>query len=266
MKKTILAAIALTGLVGFSNAGAVPSGLTTGDSQLFFYLQSTTSSSAQGYGTNVAIDLGNLNTPGFNYSLSGSAINAVLNATYGSGWQNNNNLFVGVLGTTSTSAIESYQDSSVPYGAQQLVNLNHYQYLAINTFNTGGSFTTVNDGVNNHAIGTLNTTSGAGIAMNYTLLDDQTAGSSLMGFNGNVGGQIGAPLSSFDSQDPTVLSLYGFTGDAVNDGQNVLGTVSIDNGGNIAVVSSTVPEPTTYALLGMGALLLVIAYRRKSNA
>ena len=32
---------------------------------------------------------------------------------------------------------------------------------------------------------------------------------------------------------------------------------------NIAVIGNTVPEPSTYALFGLGALALIAAYRRK---
>ena len=41
-----------------------------------------------------------------------------------------------------------------------------------------------------------------------------------------------------------------------------IGGLTVDSSGNI----SSVPEPSTYALLGFGALLLVIAYRRKANS
>lgn len=48
---------------------------------------------------------------------------------------------------------------------------------------------------------------------------------------------------------------------------NVLsgGTFSLAQNGNNVVLNYAVPEPSTYALMGLGALVLVIAYRRKSQ-
>jgi hypothetical protein len=55
-----------------------------------------------------------------------------------------------------------------------------------------------------------------------------------------------------------ILDLYGQN----NSGTSWRGGFSLNNAGTIAFV---VPEPSTYALLGIGAVLLGAAYRRKTN-
>ena len=64
----------------------------------------------------------------------------------------------------------------------------------------------------------------------------------------------GAGIEAGISQQLALYELAGST-PTVN-----LGRLQIDSNGTI----SAVPEPSTYLLFGIGALLLVIAYRRHS--
>jgi hypothetical protein len=57
--------------------------------------------------------------------------------------------------------------------------------------------------------------------------------------------------------------IYSYTGTTYSgtDTPSELGTVSLSTSGVISV--NAVPEPSSYALMGLGALLFIIAYRRK---
>ena len=64
---------------------------------------------------------------------------------------------------------------------------------------------------------------------------------------------------SFENVAGSALDIYGTTGSS----STQLGTVVLSTtDGTI----SAVPEPSTYVLFGLGALVLVIAVRRRSNA
>jgi hypothetical protein len=92
----------------------------------------------------------------------------------------------------------------------------------------------------------------------------------LNGDNGDVKG-VNMWLGIADSATPFSLynqSLTAGTGTTLDiysasaTTSTKVGQLAVDSSGNI----SAVPEPSTYALMGLGALLLVIAYRRKSNS
>ncbi|GLC25499.1 hypothetical protein rosag_20120 [Roseisolibacter agri] len=155
---------------------------------------------------------------------------------------------------------------------------------------TGGGFTLNYTGVNtfpgnylsgsNVSLGTF-TISGTGdvtvpgSTVNFTLLVDNTVPSSGTGnFSGFITGQIRvgqAGLSNFSSliwsPNPTTVAdgvTYSLILDAVTGGVNipVNGNVDIRARG----VVSTIPEPSTYALLGSGLLGLAgLARRRRTT-
>jgi hypothetical protein len=58
-----------------------------------------------------------------------------------------------------------------------------------------------------------------------------------------------------------ILDLYGQN----NSGTFWRGGFSLNNAGTIAFNPTIIPEPSTYALLGIGAVLLGAAYRRKTK-
>jgi hypothetical protein len=265
MKKTILAALALAGLAAMNNAGATPS-YNFGDSLLLFRIDQTASSSTTGYNLNVAIDLGNLNflPSNFSYNLSGSSLTSLLDATYGSGWANNANLWAGVIGTTTDSVTTSYVTTDSPaFGRTTWSYINSYNGQMATAFKNSGIITSVTD--NNgtaHWASVLDITSGLGYANNFTLMDDPSLATTTTGFGQNFAGPIGTYLSAADTNSTVDFTITTYTKGAVNDHAN--GDVSIDSTGAITV--NAVPEPSMYALIGLGALLLIIAARRGSNA
>jgi len=263
MKKTLLAALAIAGFAAMNNAAAVTS-YTIGDSLLLFRIDQSASGSTTGYNYNVAIDLGNLNSGSFSYNLSGSSLTSLLDSTYGSGWANNNNLYAGVMGTTSTSATTSYQTTDSPaFSSGDWSYINSYNGQMALAFKNGGTISSVldNNG-NSHWASVLNITTGLGYANNFSLLDDPAAGATQLGFGAVIPGSIASQLTAADADSTVTLNVSTYTKGGAGDAAN--GTVSIDSTGMISV--STVPEPSTYALMGFGALLLIVIYRRKSNA
>jgi hypothetical protein len=261
MKKTLIAGLALAGFAMATNANA--QSYTFGDSLLLFRIDQTASSSVTGYSKNVAIDLGNLNSDYFSYNLSGSSLSTLLDSTFGSGWQNNGNLVVGVLAATSNSVVTSYQTTDSPAFANSAWSyINSYNGQMVGAFRNDSTISSVTDskGVAHWASVIDITSTGAAGAANFTIFDDPSY-SAPTGFGGKFAGSIGSNLTAADANSTVDLVLNTYTKGALNDHSN--GDVTIDSTGQISV--NTVPEPSTYALIGFGALLLVVAYRR-SNA
>ena len=250
MKKTILAALAIAGFAAVNNAKAVT--FATNDAVMFFYIQQSASSSTPGYNTNVAIDLGNLRGYGVGQTSTFTYNDlSIVSSTFGTNWYNNADLFVGVIQATTSSALTSFADGQ--YTAMQVNRIFSKQNTVITQLRKG----TISS-INGSAATAMPINQGPGIAANYNLYDDpsQTIDPNQTYFNGYIGGQLGQSMIG-GGQD---IALYTYNATA-NDGTQI-GAVSISASGDVTVV----PEPSTYALIGLGALLLVVAYRRKSNA
>ena len=226
MKKTILAALAIAGFAGLNNAGAVTS-FAQNDAVMFFYIQQSAST--------------------FSYNdLS------IVSSTFGANWYNNPDLFVGIIQATATSALTSFQNPD-QYTSLQINRIFAKENAVITQLNKGSI-----SGINGSAATAMAINVGPGIAANYTLIDDvtQTTDVNQIGFAGWISGQLGQAMTG-GGQDIGVFT-YNAT---ANDGTQ-LGTVSISSTGDVTAV----PEPSAYALMGVGALLLIVAYRRKANS
>jgi hypothetical protein len=69
---------------------------------------------------------------------------------------------------------------------------------------------------------------------------------------------FGVYNSTLEADVATGLSFWGVTGST----QTQYNPYTLSSSG----VVSAVPEPSTYAFFGLGALVLILAYRRKANA
>ena len=264
MKKTLLAALALAGFAAMTNAGA-QSTYTPGDSFLFFSAQSGT-----GATKNVQIDLGNLSSSSFtSFNLSSSSLSSILGTTYGNNWYTLNTLSWGLVGSananvTDPSNFDLFGTTLGNTGANAAGPALDFGAI----FNIGSTLDAMYIAGTSATATQSTLTDNNGVSHYYSIYDSTISGSAssldAIGFN-YFSGPLSGPVTTYSSN--------AIQYDAVaNDGNDnpvatttvQTGTFSVDNSGNINV--NAVPEPSTYALFGFGALLMVIAYRRKSNA
>lgn len=295
MKKTLLAILAIAGFTAFSGVQA-QSSYNTGDSFLFFR-----STAGTGAGSSLLINLGPIGLPGSDYNgtanfssinLDLSASSSIVSQTYGANWWNNANLRWGVIGSpwddNSNTDTFSYRLSATATP----VNLGIEQRLAL--ANDVDQATTLAFRQPSSTKGTINGTYAYGISANGYVLNsptvevvvdngdgtfttNQVAQDSFIAYNegadiaaydkGGFGGVLNGPVSK-DITLVTTQNLYAAnntldraSSEFTSVGAPVLiGTVSVAGG-----VVSVVPEPSTYAFLGFGALLLIVAYRRANS-
>ena len=194
----------------------------------------------------------NTNKAGSTLSLGG--IGTDLASKYGNGWYTRNDLYWGVFGTTTGNPPTLYSsvartDSNVQSTPPPDV-LNGSVRTATKT-----EITSVTTGFNllsptaNSTNAAFQPNSGDASSYNYQVTRDGTDFGSVSRWD-NIQGNLNQ-----------ILDLYSQN----NNGTFWRGGFSIDNTGSIAFNPTIVPEPSTYALLGTGAVLLGAAYRRKTN-
>jgi len=197
------------------------------------------------------VDLG----PGSSFSgFTSINVGTDLAAAFGAGWNADSNLYFGVFGINSAkslvwaSTLSGNSAFPVKVSGALSTTLQHYTTM-LNAFNTSG--TTLSTGV-------------------------EFTGASSLGFQDWTGNNpTGAPTSAFAVYNQTLeagvaanqtLDVYQ-TG---NTGGSSTTLFSAGNGNPIQVTSAgvvqAVPEPSTYALMAFGALVLVVLYRRKVRA
>lgn len=270
MKKTLLAAaIALGGFAALNSASA--QSYSNGDALLMFRIDQSASAGTTGYNYNVAIDLGNVwGGSALNYNFSSANLASYLDATFGAGWYNNGNLYAGLISANAFSAITSYPMESAN---SPLLSGNDWSYLnsyagsssgVAHAFLAGGTTNSIADSNGGmHWVSVLPINTGVGLVSGFSTYDDplSTASLGLGNWNGLLPGGISTALSASDSNNPVNLEVNTYyktgTGTTTNNG-----TVTIDSTGAISV--STVPEPSTYVLFGVGALVLVLVARRRN--
>jgi hypothetical protein len=295
MKKTLLAALAVAGIAASTGAQA-QSTYTTGDSVLFFR-----STAGTGAGSSLLINLGAIGTRGTDYNgtanfasinIDLSAGSSIVSQTFGTNWWNNANLRWGVIGSpwdnNANTDTFSYRLSAVA----SPVNLGIDQRVGL--ANDVDQATTLAFSQPSSTKGLINGTYAYGISANGYVLNsptvevvtdngdgtfttNQVAQDNFIAYNegadiaaydkGGFGGILNGPVSK-DITLVTTQNLYAAnntldraSGDFTSVGEPAqFGTVSVANG-----VVSVVPEPSTYALIGFGALLLIVAYRRANS-
>jgi hypothetical protein len=253
MKKTLLL-LSLIG--GLASASAATYNISNQDNNLFlgFYAADEVAPKS------VLINLGTSADVSRGFTLDLSSASSALSTTYGTNWFNNSQVYWGLIGYDG----ELYQNGSFyvarPTSQPLLKNANDST-----TLNEDNYFTLSDQ------VGTLITAHTAGAAEYSTVLGSAgnthqissvdninlttfavVANNSYNTFTSTVYDQVGSGLSI---QQFT----YDGAGSYPTTFEGTFGGVSQLNG-----VITVVPEPSTYALLGLGSLLLIMAYRRRA--
>jgi hypothetical protein len=292
MKKTLLAALAIVGLAAATSASA-QSNYNTGDSLLFFRATAGTGAS-----NSLLINLGSIGTAGSSYNgtsffstinldLSGS--NSIVSQTFGLNWWNNQNLRWGVIGSVQDNNANtdtfSYRLSGITIPpnleiSQRVALANDVDNATLLAFSMPISTTGLINGTYRYGVTangyTLNQPTVGVVTDNGdgTFTTNQVAQDSFIAYNegadiaaydkNGFGGVLNGALSK-DITLITSMNLYTANnmvdrtaGELTSTGEpKQFGTITVTDG-----VVQVVPEPSTYVLFGLGALLLIVAYRR----
>jgi hypothetical protein len=253
-KKLSVALLALAGLALISTGAHANQIYTDGD--VFIGFRSTTSPN-----NGLLFNIGNISqftnaTTFANFSFGSSGTSgADLAAQFGTNWYNDSTVTWGIFSATGSYALLSKAESvnGTQSSAFAAVGSGHLTSLisgiqAVQTGYVGGT------GLATAASNTVNAAYETGIVN----------GTYYYGVNLSPDFSTGglAAGSSIEGALSKRLDLYYLTPNSVA----VLGG---GNGASFAIDStgiiSAVPEPSTYLLFGIGALLLAIAYRRRSS-
>lgn len=256
--KTALLALAGVALVAQS-AKAATTSYTDGD--IFLGIRAT---AGTGSDKAILIDLGQpmqftnaaLGVP---FTLSLGNIAADLSATYGSDWYTSGNLLFAVVGGNVTGG-PSYTD---PWNTLYASKSGATPWTC--NFNQGDTSSLTDQMANAYR----NSASTANSTVATIQTTDQGSNYTLFQPGGTYSGGI-----SFQTWNPTIESAINQTVylDQMLEGSsnagNVLGTVAIDSSANVTF--DAVPEPSTYAMFGVGAAFVAMAaarrMRRTANA
>jgi len=254
-----VAALAFTAILGTSSARAQ----NPGDLILGFE-EPGTGGSANVY----EVDLGSISQ--FSTAQTFDLSTSDLSSDFGSGWASSSLLQFGVIGDTETSG-------GLTLGSSALANKTIF--TSWNTFatapteksnqNTAASYVqslyndVSNTGHTSSTLEAVNTTTTDSSGFAYFNKTDHNfafgTGYATSDLDYNSDGSTSAPTSA-------VLDLYEVaqTSSGTAPG-TLLGTFSLAGNGNLTYSPEAVPEPSSYALVGFGALVLVWNLRRRNH-
>jgi hypothetical protein len=259
MKKTILAAlIAVTGSIALNNAVAAPLydttnapiSYTAGNIFIGFRANKDTTGADKSY----LLNLGNYGN--FPILKAGDTpvelfdVGSQLVTVYGANWYASNTVTWGIFGIDS-SKLPIYSSTSDDRGNTPITR-NVGQAAGAWTAYTGmGGSTGYNGAIANGA----STGSTTGVLGNGVVTG---IGNNTWWKNIDAAADFGVYNSTIEAGVNTDLEFYSTSASAATR----LTQFNISGSGVISVV----PEPSTYALLGLGALVVIVAYRRKAKA
>jgi len=251
MKKSILTAtIALMGIASAiqSQAAAIPGAPTVGNGDSFLYFRAI---DGTGSDKNIQIDLGNLGTSygNFNsFNLDFSSVGSIVSQTFGSNWASNNKIYWGIIGTDDSnlnlvrSTTPGITQSGLSGDLLAAVN-NSADNMIVAGFQGNATQGTIFDNNGNSHYYSIYSTGNSGSATSMEAI----------GFT-VFPGSISDPSAS---KSITLFGCQQVDPYAANEPVD-LGTATVASG-SVQVV----PEPSTYALFTLGALMLVVVARRR---
>lgn len=255
MKKTLQIAAVVIALAGTTALRAQSYNFNNGDLLLGF-----TASAGTGTGNDVLIDLG----PVGQYNLSsavGLNVNTYLQGIYGSSWETTGYVNWAAFSYNSTfhQLVASMDPSNLATFTQSTKDAVNAMGNAINSVYGDGS-------VGAATKTALTGTNGANNSYTYYAVEYAQSSVPSTGwaqFDQNPTPWLGGASSSIevgtvgDGTDQLVNNYMGTNGATAANA-----VINLDSSGNITAV----PEPSTYALFGIGTLAMLVIYRRRSNA
>lgn len=257
MKKQILAAvIASVGIMSAAKADVI----TPNDGLLFF--RSANVSTPK----DVVINLGNVKSLGA-FTFDNTGLNSILNTTYGAGgnWYARNDISWGLVAADFSTASTVYNsetddfDTTITHTGNNDFTATKSQNIALNAsqgFDIGNIVLNMGNTAISNASSSGTVSVSVGNPLNYYVFGNSD--------NWSASTQDATGFRFFSSAIGNSLGyneIFDYSKDASPKTTGLALTVSSVNG---TVGIASVPEPSTYALFGFGALLLVIAYRRKT--
>jgi hypothetical protein len=248
-KSILLAAmIALTGSVAFNTAHAAPLSYSAGN--IFIGFRATGGTGAD---KSYLLNLGNFadltilkggDTPVQLFSLSSQ-----LSTIFGSDWYTRGDVQWGIFGMPDNKSVvysSTADEGNAP--AKKAAGALATTYSNYSTMGSGYNSTIANGTYDGSTVttGVL----GEGVVTG--------AGSGTWAANTAAATDFGVYSATLEAGVSTNLELWGVTAST----QTKYTQYDLSSGGSLSVV----PEPTTYALMGLGALLLIVAHRRKTAA
>jgi hypothetical protein len=198
------------------------------------------------------------------FNLDFSSASSIISQTYGSSWFTSPDVYWSVIGLNPGSNVwVGKADAAGP-----LTRSSGSQNISV----AGGDYAKIVNGVNNIMTdatgpGSSRTTVTSG-ANTYQVSVVDNSPSSFSTYAANQWGvfreSVITPVNTANAGTSALggidIQQWGFNGTLYTN-QTTFGMVTQTGG-----VISVVPEPGTYALFGIGALILIVAYRRKTAA
>jgi hypothetical protein len=253
MKKTLLALVLAVGLVS-AKADTYDVGQEN-SFYLGFYAADEVSTRS------VIVNLGRSADVFNGISLNQSALGSVLSSTYGTGWYNNSQVFYSVFGYNG-----NYGDGGSLFAGRQSAQPlleNSFESTTLNEDNYWTYSDQIGAVLAAHNAGGAEksyVTGSTGHQHQFSVVDN-----SAVSFSGKADSAWTIFTSPVYAQVTSNLSVQEFA----NNGSGSFETVSSGPSFDVSVQStggvvSVVPEPSTYALIGVASLLFVVVYRRKT--